>query len=58
MKKITPKRAHEIAKEKGVDIDDDQVTFYATDDDESEVYPFDTKKERDDFVNKERRQNG
>lgn len=52
MKKLTSKEAHKLADRLMVDIDDDGITFYATNDDESEVWSFDSKKERDNFVDK------
>lgn len=52
MKKLTAKEAHKLADRLMVDIDDDGITFYATNDDESEIWSFDTKKERDKFVDK------
>lgn len=50
MKAITPKKAHEIAKRRNIDIDDNQTTFYATNEEETEIYSFDTKKERDQHI--------
>lgn len=52
MKTISPKKAKEIAKKYNLDIDDEQITFYATDEEETEIWCFDTKKERDNFVRK------
>ena len=34
----------------GLDYGDDGTTFYATDDEETEVYEFDTRKERDEWI--------
>ena len=58
MKKITPKEAVKIAKKLGIEIYDERRTFYATNNKESEVWSFDTKKERDDFVIKNAEYNG
>ena len=52
MKKLSAKEAHKLADRLMVDIDDDGITFYATNEDESEIWSFDTKKERDRFVDK------
>lgn len=49
MKKITAKQAIKIAKRLNLQIEDDGTTFYATDEEESEIYSFDTKSERDTF---------
>lgn len=54
VKIITPRKAKEIALKTGIDIDDGQQTFFASSDDETEIFGFDTKRERDDFVNKRR----
>ena len=50
MKKITAKEAYRIGNKLGLYLLDDGLTFYATDDAETEIYSFDTKKERDDFL--------
>ena len=50
MKKITAKEAYHIARKLGFDTSEDGKTFYATDDEEMVIYSFDTKKERDDFL--------
>ena len=50
MKKITAKEAYRIQKKLGLDISDDDTTFYATNDDETEIFSFDTKNERDNFM--------
>ncbi len=52
MKKITAREAVKIAKNLGACVDGDGTTFYATNGDESELYEFDTRKERDEFVKK------
>lgn len=50
MKKITPKEAVKIAKKLGIEIYDERKTFYATNNKESDIWSFNTKKERDDFI--------
>ena len=52
MKKITAKEAHEVVKNtiRDIDIDNDGRTFYATNEAETEIYCFDSQKERDKFV--------
>ena len=52
MKKLTAKEARNLADRLMVDINGDGITFYATNDDESEILSFDSKKERDKFVDK------
>lgn len=49
MKKLSAKQAVKLASKLNVDIEDDGVTFYATDEDESEIWSFDTKAERNAF---------
>ena len=53
MKKIaiTAKQAYKLANELGVSICEDGTTFYATNESHTDLYEFDTKKERDAFVN-------
>ena len=51
MIKITAKEAQAIAKRLNLQIEDDGLTFYATDDSKSELFSFDSKKEREDFIN-------
>lgn len=41
-----------MLKKLGLAVMDNGVTFYATSDDESAVWEFDSKKERDAFVSK------
>ena len=53
MKKITEKQAQKIAKRIGINLDGDGLTFYATDAEEKEIFSFDTKSERDAFVQKQ-----
>lgn len=50
MKAITSKKADQIAKKLGRDISDDGITFYATNENEAEIYCFDSKSERNNFV--------
>ena len=50
MKKISAVDAYKIAKMKGVDLDGDGFTFYAYDENTNEIFSFDSKKERDDFI--------
>ncbi len=52
IKKISAEKARKIAESIGIDISDEQRTFYATDDGETEVWSFDTKAERDSFVSR------
>lgn len=49
MKKIaiTAKEAHKLAELLGLCISDDGLTFYATNEGRTELWEFDTKKERD-----------
>ena len=54
MKAITAKQAYKLLEKLGLDYGNDGRTFFATDDEESEVYEFESKKERDEFVNIER----
>lgn len=49
MKKITAKQAAKIANRLNLQIEDDGTTFYATDEEETEIWSFDTKSERDSF---------
>ena len=52
MKAITAKKAQEITDKTGMALcgAEDGRTFYATNEEETEVWLFDTKKERDAFV--------
>lgn len=54
MKKITAKEAYRLMDELGLGYGLDGTTFYATNDERTEVWEFDTKKERDEFVNRTR----
>lgn len=47
---ITAKQAIRIMKKLGLCYGEDGRTFYATNADESEVWEYDTKKERDEAV--------
>lgn len=53
-KAITSKKAQEITNKTGMALcgADDGRTFYATNEEESGVWLFDTKKERDAFVDR------
>ena len=50
MRKISAREAYRIMREAGLDPDDDGMTFFAYDEDSEEIYEFDTKRERDEFV--------
>jgi hypothetical protein len=52
LKKITAKEAEKIMAELGLCFGDDGRTFYATNEEHTEVWEFDSKKERDAFVNR------
>lgn len=52
MKKLTAKEAEKLAKKLGIDVSNDGITFYATNAQEDEIYTFDSKNERDNFVAK------
>ena len=49
---LTAKEAYKLAQELGVSISDDGKTFYTTNEKRSELWEYDTKKERDDAVNR------
>ena len=51
-KKLTAKEAHKLADKLNLDIDDDGITYYATNMEETEIWSFDTRVERDKFVNR------
>lgn len=51
-KAITAKQAYKLMKKLGVDFGEDSRTFFATNEEESELWEFDTKRERDEFVNR------
>ena len=48
--KLTAKEAYRLAEKLGLDLGRDGTTFYATDEDQTEIWCFDTKTERDRFV--------
>ena len=52
MKAITAKYAEELLRKLGNDYGGDGRTFYATNEEETEVWEFDSKRERDEFVNR------
>lgn len=54
VKKITAKEARAINRRLGMETweDDGASTFWATDENESGCWVFDTKAERDEFVNR------
>ena len=48
---ISAKEGYKVLKARGLDANDDcQRTFFAINDDKQEIYEFDTKIERDNFV--------
>ena len=52
MKSITARYAEKLLQKLGHDYGNDGRTFYATNEEEDEVWEFDSKKERDEFVNR------
>jgi hypothetical protein len=50
--KLTAKEAQRLAEKLGLDIGDDGRTYYATNEEQTEIWEFDTKTERDKFINK------
>ena len=54
MKKIaiTAKEAYKLAEIIGICISDDGTTFYAANEERTELWEFDTKRERDAFLKK------
>ena len=50
MKKITAKEANKICERLGLGYDDGDVTFWAYDEETDEIYDFDSKSQRDKFV--------
>ena len=54
LKAITAKEAERLTLKLGLCWGDDRRTFYATDEDETEVWEFDSKTERDKAVKKDR----
>lgn len=56
MKAITAKQSKVINRRNGMDtLDGDGITYWATNDDESATWAFDSKKERDEFVQRNNR---
>lgn len=51
-KAITAKQAYKLAEELGVCISNDGTTYYATNEEHTELWEFETKRERDNFVKK------
>lgn len=52
MKPITARYAEKLLQKLGNDYGNDGRTFYATNEEEDAVWEFDSKKERDEFVNR------
>ena len=52
-KAITAKSAERILRKLGIDYGNDGRTFYATNVEETEIWEFDNKRERDEFVNRQ-----
>lgn len=52
-KRITAKQAYKLAEKLGLSICDDGRTFYATNEQETELWEFDTARERNGFCNRE-----
>ena len=50
MMKVTAREALKIAKRLGLAPDEDTRTFYAYDEKNDEIYEFDSKRERDEFI--------
>ena len=51
-KKISAKQGEKICRKLGLDYGMDGKTFYATDENETRIFEFDTKRERDIFLEK------
>lgn len=49
-KKVTARQGEKICRKLGLDYGMDNKTFYATNLEETRIFEFDTKKERDDFL--------
>ena len=47
--KITAKEAYKLAEELGLNICEDGRTFYATNEERTEIWEFDSRKERDKY---------
>ena len=50
LKAITAKEAKKINERLGLSWEDGQKTYWAYDDEADEIYDFDSKKERDEFI--------
>lgn len=50
MKTITAKEAKKLAEKLNLDLNGDGRTWYATTEDENEIFSFDSPKDRDIFV--------
>ena len=50
MKAITAREAERLMDELGLDYGMDGTTYYAVNEERTEVYDFDSRKERDEFV--------
>lgn len=50
MEKITAKEAYKLMDELGLGYGMDGRTYYATNEEHTEVWEFDTKRERDEFI--------
>lgn len=55
MKKVTAKEALKITKRLGLAPDEDSRTFYSYDEKHDEIFEFDSKRERDAFVDRANR---
>lgn len=53
--KISAKEARKLAYELGIDIDDEETTYYATNEERSEIWGFETKTKRDKFVDRNKK---
>lgn len=52
MLKISAKEAYKIIKRLGLDASDEGYTFFAYDEKNDEIWGFDSKRERNEFVEK------
>ena len=52
MKKVTAKEAYKILTRLGLDASGDGVTYFAYDEENDAIFSFDTRKERDTFIEK------
>ena len=48
--KVIASQAQKIARKTGIDLSGDGKTYYAVDSETYEIYSFDSKKKRDQFV--------